>query len=94
MQQHPIGNPPVLPNAPQQQQGFPPQHAATMTPENQAHAAGNPINAPRPRQGRFRRFVRGYLMLVGALTTLYVLVLLLVRLFVEVGKWTPALPIG
>ena len=38
---------------------------------------------------RFRRFVRGYLMLVGALTTLYVLVQLLVRLFIEIGKWMP-----
>lgn len=85
--QHPIGNPPVLPNAPQQQQGFPPQHPENMTPGNQAHA-------PRPRQGRFRRFMRGYLMLVGALTTLYVLVLLLVSLFVEVGKWAPTLPMG
>lgn len=45
---------------------------------------------PRPRRrGRFRRFMRGYLMTVGALTTLYVLVQLLVRLFVEVGKWMP-----
>ena len=85
--QQPTGNPPVLPNGHEQQQGFPPQYAANMTPENQAHA-------PRPRHGRFRRFVRGYLMLVGMLTTLYVLVLLLVSLFVEVGKWTPPLPMG
>ena len=35
------------------------------------------------------RFVRGYLILVGALTTLYVLVQLLVRLFIEIGKWMP-----
>ena len=41
------------------------------------------------RPGRIRRFVRGYLMLVGALTTLYVLVQLLVRLFIEIGKWMP-----
>ena len=33
--------------------------------------------------------MRGYLMTVGALTTLYVLAQLLVRLFVEVGKWMP-----
>lgn len=88
--QHTNGHSPVLPNASQQQQGFPPQHAVNMTPENQAHAAHH----PRPRQGRFRRFLRGYLMLVGALTTLYVLVLLLVSLFVEVGKWAPTLPMG
>ena len=86
--QHPIGNPPpVLPNAQQQQQGFPPQQAANVPTNNYSQAT-------RPRPGRFRRFVRGYLMMVGALTTLYVLVLLLVKLFVEVGKWTPTLPIG
>ena len=45
---------------------------------------------PKPRRrGRFGRFVRGYLMLVGALTTLYVLVQLLVRLLIEIGKWMP-----
>ena len=41
----------------------------------------------RPRRGRAGRFFRGYLMLVGALTTLAALVLLLVRLFVEIEKW-------
>ena len=48
-----------------------------------------PRRRPPHRPGRFRRFVRGYLMLVGALTTLYVLVRLLVRLFIEIGKWMP-----
>lgn len=62
-------------------------------------AYGGPCGGPEPtppphrrrsrRPGRFRRFVRGYLMLVGALTTLYVLVQLLVRLFIEIGKWMP-----
>ena len=61
-------------------------------------AYGDPYGCPEPtppphrrrsRPGRFRRFVRGYLMLVGALTTLYVLVQLLVRLFIEIGKWMP-----
>ena len=62
-------------------------------------AYGGPYGCPEPtspphwrrsrRPGRFRRFVRGYLMLVGALTTLYVLVQLLVRLFIEIGKWMP-----
>ena len=33
------------------------------------------------------RFFRGYLMAVGALTTGYVLVQLLVLLFVEIAKW-------
>lgn len=32
------------------------------------------------RRGRFKRFVRGYLMFVGSLTTLYVLIQLLVLL--------------
>lgn len=46
----------------------------------------------RPRRrhhGRLMRFMRGYLMCVGALTTLYVLLRLLVLLFVELGKWMP-----
>ena len=34
-------------------------------------------------------FFRGYLMMVGALTTLYVLLQLAVRLLVEIGKWMP-----
>ena len=41
----------------------------------------------RPRRGKAGRFFRGYLMLVGALTTIAALVLLLVRLFVEIEKW-------
>lgn len=41
----------------------------------------------RPRRSRAGRFFRGYLMLVGALTTIIALVLLLVRLFVEIEKW-------
>jgi len=44
----------------------------------------------RKRRGRFRRFVRGYLMFVGALTTLYVLIQLLVLALIEIGKWMPA----
>ncbi|MEF9878636.1 MAG: hypothetical protein RSE58_01265 [Clostridia bacterium] len=39
------------------------------------------------RHGRFLRFMRGYLMIVGGLATLYVLVQLLVLLFVEIGKY-------
>jgi len=52
---------------------------------------------PKPkrkrRRGRFMRFVRGYLMFVGALTTLYVLMQLLVLLLVEIHRWMPAQPI-
>lgn len=44
------------------------------------------------RRGRFKRFVRGYLMFVGSLTTLYVLIQLLVLLFVEIAKWMPSQP--
>ncbi len=55
-----------------------------------------PPPGPPPREGyrparrprRRGRFFRGYLMLVGALTTAAALVLLLVRLFVEIEKWT------
>jgi len=43
----------------------------------------------RKRRGRMRRFFRGYLMLVGGLTTLYGLAQLLVLLFVEMAKWMP-----
>lgn len=46
-----------------------------------------PVYQDRPRRGRAGRFFRGYLMLVGALTTIAALVLLLVRLFVEIEKW-------
>ena len=42
---------------------------------------------PRRPMGRFVRFMRGYFMLVGAGTTLYVLIQLLVKLFVEVEQW-------
>ena len=44
---------------------------------------------PHRREGRLRRFFRGYLMTVGALTTLYVLIRLLTLLFVELQKWMP-----
>ena len=47
----------------------------------------------RRRSGRIGRFFRGYLMFVGALTTLYVLVQLLVLVFVELSKWRPAQPV-
>ena len=49
--------------------------------------------SPRRRRGGFKRFVRGYLMLVGGLTTIVGFILLLVRLFVEIEKWMPNVPI-
>jgi len=48
----------------------------------------------RKRCCRLLRFLRGYLMTVGALTTLYALVQLLVLLFVEIAKWNSALPLS
>lgn len=50
---------------------------------------GMEVRPRRRHRGRLRRFMRGYLMCVGALTTLYVLLRLLVLLFVELGKWMP-----
>jgi len=52
------------------------------------HPHGN-VRSPRKKRrfGRLRRFFRGYLMAVGALTTGYVLVQLLVLLLVEIAKW-------
>ena len=44
----------------------------------------------RRKRGRFGRFLRGYLMFVGALTTAYVMIQLLVLLLIEIGKWMPA----
>ena len=62
-------------------------------------AYGGPYGCPEPtptphrrrsrRPGRVGGCVRGDLMLVGALTTRYVRVQLLVRLFIEIGKWMP-----
>jgi hypothetical protein len=50
---------------------------------------------PRRRVGAFGRFMRGYLMLVGAGTTIYVLIQLLVKLFVEIEAWMgPVAPMG
>lgn len=50
---------------------------------------------PRRKMGAFVRFVRGYLMLVGAGTTIYVLIQLLVRLFIEMEQWMgPGAPIS
>ena len=41
----------------------------------------------RPRRGRFARFLRGFLFVVGGVTAALALVRLVVWLFVEVGKW-------
>lgn len=45
---------------------------------------------PRPRphgRGKVRRFFHGYLLLAGAAATIYLLVLLIIRLLVELGHW-------
>ena len=39
------------------------------------------------RRGSFMRFMRGYLMLVGAGTTVYALIRLFVLLLVELQNW-------
>ena len=41
----------------------------------------------RPRRGGFARIFRGYLMVVGGVATILGLIWLIVRLFVEIGKW-------
>lgn len=61
-----------------QRQPYPPQYDGA-TPRKPKH------------RGRFRRFIRGYLMIVGALSTLYVLVRLLVVLLVELNQWIPTI---
>ncbi|MBO5502757.1 MAG: hypothetical protein J6K73_06890 [Clostridia bacterium] len=44
-------------------------------------------NKPKPRKrGRFLRFTRGYLQISGALVNLYLIVILLVQLFIMLGK--------
>ncbi len=51
------------------------------------HPQYQPRHRTHHRRGRAGRFFRGYLMLVGAITTIAAMVLLLVRLFVEIEKW-------
>lgn len=47
------------------------------------------VKQPKRRFRKAKRFFCGYLMLVGAMTTLYVLVQLLVWILVELGKRVP-----
>lgn len=54
-----------------------------------------PPHPEKPRRkGAFVHFMRGYLMLVGADTTIYVLVRLLVLLFLEIQKWVATQPVA
>ena len=47
----------------------------------------------RRRRGAFLRFMRGYLMLVGAATTVYLLLTrLLIPLLIEAQKWIAPYP--
>lgn len=49
----------------------------------------------RRRRGVFLRFARGYLMLVGAGTTIYFfLTWLLIPLLIEVQKWLSPIPVA
>ena len=66
----------------------PPRPPQTWNEEHSGRPHGPQIHPRRPRRGRIGRFFRGYLMLVGMLTTIAGLVLLLVKLFVEIEKWT------
>lgn len=63
-----------------------------QAPMHPNHYPPEPKPKKKKRRGRFGRFVRGYLMFVGALTTLYVMLQLLVLLFVEINKWMPVQP--
>lgn len=59
---------------PQRPYGEPPMQQQAVPPHNR-------------RPGRARRFFRGYLMIAGAVATLFGLILLVVSLFVEINKW-------
>ena len=60
-----------------------------------AHQPNERPEKPRRKMGALGRFLRGYFMLVGAGTTIYVLIQLLVKLFVEIEKWMgPGAPMG
>lgn len=86
--QNPPSYTPKLPHTPQQS-GIPTPPVIDQTYQQPPH-----LQQPKPKHGRLGRFFRGYLMLVGALTTLYVLVQALVRLFIEIGKWTSTVPMA
>jgi len=53
---------------------------------------------PRPesrgRRRAFKRFVRGYLMLIGAATTIYALIRLIILFLVEVQAWMVLPPVA
>ena len=51
-----------------------------MKPPREEHAA-----RPRKKKHRIRRLVKAYLMIVGSLTTGYVLIQLIVRILVELA---------
>ena len=78
----------MQPNHAPQSNGYasPHAHQPMQNPEY-ADALPKPhANKPKPKRGRFRRFTRGYLQITGALVNLYLLVILLVQLFVLLGK--------
>lgn len=66
-----------------------------MQPEAQRPATpsgGKPERGAPRHRGKFARFMRGYLMIVGGATTAYVLVYLLIKLFIEISAWLPSTP--
>ena len=56
-------------------------------PTNNMYQTPMPPDGRHRRHGRFGRFFRGYLMTVGALTTAYGLMRLIVLLLLEISKW-------
>lgn len=67
--------------------GMPQPDAPTRQEKPQRPERGEPKH-----RGRFMRFMRGYLMIVGGAATVYALIYLIVRLFVKIGAWVPAAP--
>ena len=77
----------MQPNHAPQNYANPHPHAYQPVQQECADTLPKPhANKPKPRRGRFRRFARGYLQITGALVNLYLLVILLVQLFVLLGK--------
>lgn len=67
------------------------QTAAQPAPHHAAHPQNGELHhnhqpKPKPKRHLFRRFVRGYLMLVGALVNIFVLVQAIVLLLEFLGE--------
>lgn len=89
----PNGQPQMPPEANQQDPKYCQQMDAAMMPpppgahQEQAHQHPNHHGKPKPRRrSLFGRFIRGYLMIVGALVNIFVLSQLLLILLEYVGQ--------